>query len=94
MSERLTHILEILHQIEKQSQEILDEWERGKDAAAFSRNAYVFSAVLANICRIVPQEIYAEYQNFFESFCIFCGQCRETDFIQAHMDDFSWLWSV
>lgn len=87
MSERLTHILEILHQIEKQSQEILDEWERGKDAAAFSRNAYAFSAVLANICRIVPQEIYAEYQDFFDSFCIFCGQCRETDFIQAHMDD-------
>ncbi len=87
MSERLTHILAILHQIEKQSQEILDEWERGKDTAAFSRNAYAFSAVLANISRIVPQEIYAEYQDFFDSFCVFCGQCRETDFIQAHMDD-------
>lgn len=87
MSGQLTHILQILRQIEKQSRDILHEWEDGKDVAAFGRNAHAFSAVLASVGRIVPQEIYAAYQDFFDSFCVFCGQCRETDFMRAHMDD-------
>lgn len=87
MNEHLTYILQILQHIEKQCQNILNEWEHGQDMALFSHNAYALSAVIASVNRIVPQEIYGEYRDFFVHFNIFCGQCQDMHFMQEHIDD-------
>lgn len=80
-------IVQILSKIREQSRNILSEWELGMNITLFGLNTFELSEVIASLGKIVPQEIYSEYQEFFDSFHMFCGQCQHADFMQTHVED-------
>ncbi len=77
----------ILKKIKVYSQNILNEWEYGTDMTLFAQEAYELSEVMTSIGRVVPQEIYTEYYEFFNQFRVFCGQCKDIGFMQSHIED-------
>lgn len=80
-------IVQILSKIREQSRNILSEWEQGINITLFSLDTYELSEVIVSLGKIVPQEIYSEYHEFFDSFHMFCGQCQHEDFMQTHVED-------
>lgn len=80
-------ILQILQKIKKQNQNMLKELEQGINIDIFIRNITGISTVILDIKKIVPQQIYSDYQEFFDTFCGFCERCKDSDFMKEYVDD-------
>ena len=80
-------ILQMLQEIKAQGQKLSDALENGTDIVPFIQRVNGLSRLTAQINTIVPQEIYLEYQDFFDTFCVFCGQCEDSAFLLEHVED-------
>lgn len=86
MSQR-ENLLQVLRKIKTQTQSILDELEHATEVALLTQRILSLSKVISGIGEAIPNEIYLEYQEFFDTFCTFCERCADVTFMKLHVDD-------
>ncbi len=82
-----SNILESLLETKQYGEKMLCILDAGEDSAEeFGKKAEVMVQVIEAVKAIVPAAIYKEYSEFFQSFSVFCKQCKNPDFLMENVD--------
>lgn len=80
-------ILEILGEVRRHGENMLAVLTAGQTSAEeFSQKALATVQVIESLKAIVPETLYEEYNEFFDSFSLFCKQCGDPVFLAENVD--------
>lgn len=80
-------ILEIWGGVRRHGENMLAILTAGQTSAEeFSQKALATVQVIESLKTIIPETLYKEYNEFFDSFSLFCKQCGDPGFLAENVD--------